>query len=557
MTGFAFLQVNPVAVGYTGAFAFAGLVCLLALARARAVEADAVRRGLVGLLGTTSIWALLKVVYFTAPDPFRRPAYTVGLIFGFGTVWAWLYFCSAYTGRNYHEDTTLRTLSAGIFAGVVAVKLTNPIHGLYFTTSVQTTPFNYLAIEHGVFHWTVTGLSYVLAGLGIFMLFELYHNSGYDTRPLGVLTSLLALPVGFDIVAFLSESFIKVIYAPLGVALFVIGSLFVYERRFLAIQSTGDDDSAVVFLDERGRIRDTTPAAIDLFPELADARGQPLDTVLPRVAAIDEREAETIEYTIDGDDRFLLVSTSSVRVGESQGRVIVFSDVTTAEQQRRELRRHNEQLEGFASALAHELRNMLQIIEWRLGVARDRTETGTVEHESVDKAIGANKRLAARVDDFTTLAKYGQTVDRLETVDLETAVEDAWFNAETGDLELVVASHGNIDADPGRLRELLGNVFVFSRLNEAETVTVKLTEDGFTVTGDGNPPNGDIEGYFTFGESVPTAEAGMKLPNARTFARVHGWDIDIDTDYDEGVRVVVTGARTDSREAPPQQAQSD
>ena len=556
MTSHVFLQVNPAAVGYIGAFALAGLACLLALTRAREVEADGVRRGLVGLLGTTSIWAFMKVGYFVAPDPFRRPAYTVGLVFGFATVWAWLYFCSAYTGRNYHHDPTLRSLGAGIFGGVVLVKLTNPIHGLYFTTSLQTMPFDYLAIEHGVFHWTVTGFSYVLAGMGIFMLFELYHNSGYDTRPLGVLTGLLALPVALDIVAFLTEPLIRVIYAPLGVALFVLGALFIYERRFLAVQSTGDDDSAVVFLDERDRIRDRTPAAVEFFPELDDAYGQPLDAVLPQVAGISDQETETIEYEMDGESRYLLVSTSSVRVGESQGRVIVFSDVTTAEQRRRELQRHNEQLEGFASALAHELRNMLQIIEWRLGIAKDRTEDGTVEHESIDKAIGANKRLAARVDDFTTLAKYGQTVERLETVDLKTAVDDAWFNAETDEMELVVENEGDIDADPGRLRELLGNVFVFNRLNEADTVTVGLTENGLAVTDDGNPPKGDIEGYFAFGESVPTAEAGMKLPNAKTFARVHGWDIDIDTSYQEGVRVFVTEARTDIRESPPE-AQSD
>ncbi len=556
MTSHVFLQVNPAAAGYIGAFGLTGLTCLLALARAREVEADAVRRGLVGLLGATSVWAFMKVVYFTVPDPFRRPAYTIGLVFGFATVWAWLYFCSAYTGRNYHEDPTLRTIGASIFAAVVAVKLTNPVHGLYFTTSVQTTPFTYLAIEHGVFHWTVTGLSYVLAGMGIFMLFELYHNSGYDTRPLGVLTGLLALPVILDIVAFLSDSLIKVIYAPLGVALFVLGAMFVYERRFLAVQSTGDDDSAVIFLDERDRIRDRTPAAVDFFPELADAVGQPLDRVLPRVAAISDQETETIEYEIDGESRYLLVSASSVRVGDSQGRVIVFSDITTAEQRRRELRRHNEQLEGFASALAHELRNMLQIIEWRLGIAKDRTDQGTVENESVEKAIGANKRLAARVDDFTTLAKYGQTVERLETVDLKTAVDDAWFNAETGELELVIENGGTIDADPGRLRELLGNVFVFNRLNDAATVTVELTESGFAVTDDGNPPKEDIEGYFAFGESVPTAEAGMKLPNAKTFARVHGWKIDIDTSYQDGVRVIVTEARTEIQASPPE-AKSD
>jgi signal transduction histidine kinase len=539
------LQIEPVAVGYTGIFTAAGLACLFALVRARGVEAAAVRRGLVGLLGTTSAWALLKVVYFVAPDPFRQPAYTVGLVFGFATVWAWLYFCSAYTGRGYHEDQTLRMLAGGFFASVVAVKLTNPIHGLYFETSVRTEPFNYLAIEHGIFHWTVTGLSYVLAGIGIFMLFELYHDSGYDTRPLGALTAFLALPVTLDILAFFTDAVIEVIYAPLGVAVFVLGVLFIYERRFLAVQSTGNDDDAVIFLDEERRVRDFTPAAQEFFPALADSRGESLASVLPRVAEMTARETQTLEYEIDGETRYLLTSTSSVTLGDSQGQVLLFSDITTAEQRRRELKRHNEQLEGFASALAHELRNMLQIIEWRLGIAKDRIDEGTVENESVEKAMGANERLTARVDDFTTLAKYGQTVGHLESVEFETAVDDAWWNVETGEMERLVLNNGTVDADPGRLRELFGNIFVFNRLNGADTVTAELLDSGFAVTGDGEPPGEDVAGYLAFGESVPTAEAGMKLPNAKTFARVHGWEIDIDTDYQEGVRIVVSEARTE------------
>jgi signal transduction histidine kinase len=552
----AVLQAEPVAVGYVGAFALTGLACLLALGRARGVEAPAVRRGLFGLLVTTSTWALLKVVYFVVPDPFRAPAYTVGLVFGFGTVWAWLYFCSAYTGRDYHEDQTLRLLAGTVFAGVVAVKLTNPIHGLYFETSIETQPFTYLALEHGIFHWTVTGLSYVLAGIGIFMLFELYHNSGYDTRPLGLLTIVLALPVTFDIIAFFTDAVIEVIYAPLGVAIFVLGVLFVYERRFLAVQSAGEDDDAVIFLDGEGQIRDYTPAAEQLFPVLANSREQPLESVLPRVAEVTDQETQTIEYEVDGETRYLLTSTSSVTLGDSRGQVLLFSDVTTAEQRRRELRRHNEQLEGFASALAHELRNMLQIIEWRLGIANDRTEDGTVENESIQKALGANDRLTARVDDFTTLAKYGQTIDRLESVEFEVAVDDAWWNTDTGEMELTTRTGGTIDADPGRLRELLGNIFVFNRLNEAETVTVELLDAGFAVTDDGTPPGDDVDGYLAFGESVPTAEAGMKLPNAKTFAHVHGWDIDVDTSYQDGVRVVVSEARTDVAEPTPE-AQTD
>lgn len=538
------LQLNPAGVSYAAVFGVAGLACFISISRAREVEADDVRRGLVGLLWTTGGWALLKFGFFTFPDPFRGPLYTVGLVLGFATVWAWLYFCSAYAGRSYHRNATLRRLSAATFLGVVAVKLTNPIHGLYFTTREASEPFAHLAIEHGVFHWTVTGLSYTLAAVGIFVLFELYLESGYDTRPLGVLTVLLGLPVVLDLVAYTSSFLISVIYAPLGVAVFVIGVLFVYERRFLAVQSSGEDDT-VIFLDDEHRIRDYTPGAVETFPALTGSIDEQLADRLPKVADAVADGDQIIER--DGDDgtHYYFVSTSAVTLGNSEGVVVLFSDVTAAEERRRELDRHNTQLEGFASALAHELRNMLQIIDWRLAIVTDRLEEGTLEHESVESALEANDRLADRVDDFTTLARYGQTVERVQPISLSEVGEHAWWQTDTGEMEIEVAADGTIEADPGRLQELFTNAFEFARLNGADTVTVEVLDGGFAIAGDGEPPGDDADGYLEFGESVPDAESGMKLPNVRTFARVHGWIVTVDTDYQAGVRLVVEGVTTD------------
>jgi len=532
-------QIEPAAIDYVAVFGFAALACLLSVARARKIEAPDVRRGLVWLLWTTGCWALFQIGFLVLPDPLQEPAYTLGLVLGFATVWAWLYFCSAYAGRGFHRNATLRRLGAGTFLGVVAVKLTNPIHGLYFTTRGASEPFAHMAIEHGLFHWAVTGLSYVLATVGIFVLFELYFESGYDTQPLGALTGLLALPVTFEVVAVRSDLFVDMIYAPLGVAVFVIGVLFVYERRFLAVQSTGEDDDAVVFLDDEGRIRDVTPAAVETFPALGGAVGDPLADRLPDIAAAVTNGEEVVAHERDDETRYYFVSTSAVTLGNSEGTLVLFSDVTTAERRRRELDRHNTQLEGFANALAHELRNMLQIIDWRLALATDRLDEGTVEHESIESALAANERLADRVDDFTTLARYGQTVERFETVALGAAAENAWWHADTGEMSLEIDGDGEIEADPGRLQELFTNAFQFARLNGADAVTVDLFEDGFAIADDGEAPGEDAAGYLEFGESVPDAKSGMKLPNVRTFARVHGWRVAVDTGYQDGVRLVV------------------
>lgn len=540
-------QIDPAGVSYATVFGVAGLACLVSISRAREIEADDVRRGLVGLLWTTGGWALLKFGFFTFPDPFREPLYMIGLVLGFATVWAWLYFCSAYAGRSYHRNATLRRLSAATFLGVVVVKLTNPIHGLYFTTREASEPFAHLAIEHGVFHWTVTGLSYTLAAVGIFVLFELYLESGYDTRPLGVLTVLLALPVVLDLVGYTSSFLISVIYAPLGVAVFVIGVLFVYERRFLAVQSSGEDDT-VVFLDDEHRVRDYTPGAVETFPALKGSIDEQLADRLPRVAdavADGDQIIEYDEHDRDGGTRYYFVSTSAVTLGNSEGVVVLFSDVTAAEERRRELDRHNTQLEGFASALAHELRNMLQVIDWRLAVVTDRLEEGTLEHESVESALEANARLADRVNDFTTLARYGQTVERVQPITLSEVGEHAWWQTDTGEMEMQVRADGTVEADPSRLQELFTNAFQFARLNGADTVTLEVLDGGFAIAGDGEPPGDDVGGYLEFGESVPDAESGMKLPNVRTFARVHGWIVTVDTDYQAGVRLVVDGVTTD------------
>ncbi len=533
------LQTTAVAVAYVAGFALTGLIATAAAVRASRIDDGEIRTGLVWLLTATGVWSLLQALFFVAPDPFREPIYTLGLVLGFAAVGAWLYFVSAYTNRSYHRNPSVRRVGVALFLVVTAAKVTNPIHRLYFTVGEETVPFTHMAIELGPLHWIVTGISYSLAATAVFALFDMYVRAGYDVRPLGLLTAVVGLPAGLDVLSATVPGIVSVSYAPIGVAAFAVTALYVYEQRFLAAPET--DGEAVVFLDGNGRVRDYTVPAERLFPEIASARGTALADVLPRVAAATDEEP-IVERRVDGEDRYYLVSETSVQLGESGGRALVFSDVTNTERRRRELSRHNEQLEELASALAHELRNLIQIIDWRLAMAADRTDPGTVASDSIDAAMDANERMADRVDDFTTLAQYGQTVDRLESVELRDAITDAWWIADTGEVELEIVGDATLEADPGRLRELLVNAFVFACRNDADAVTVEALADGFAVVDDGRPP-GDAEGYLAFGESIPDAESGMKLPNARAFARVHGWSVRIDPDYQEGVRLVVSGVQ--------------
>nr|WP_223174387.1 ATP-binding protein [Halorubrum xinjiangense] len=313
------------------------MICFAAIGRAQEFQDPDVRRGLVWLLATAGGWVLFRVAGFLLPDPFRVPAYIIGLAVGFATVWAWLYFCSAYSGRRYHRNTSLRRVSGAIFLAVIAVKATNPIHGAYFTATEVSTPFVHLAVEHNVLHWTATGLSYVLAAVGLFMIFQLFFESGYDTRPLSVLSALIGLPVVLDIVAQFTPLLINIIYAPVGVAVFAVGVLFVFERRFLAVQRASLGDDLSIYLDERGRIRDYSAAIREVLPELDGATGDRLSETVPAVVAALETDDQILEREQSGEQRYYFVSTSTTMLGESGAQILLLSDVTQTERQRRQL----------------------------------------------------------------------------------------------------------------------------------------------------------------------------------------------------------------------------
>ncbi|WP_136602511.1 histidine kinase N-terminal 7TM domain-containing protein [Salinigranum halophilum] len=533
-------------LGYVLAFATATVVCGAALFRARQVEDDATRRGLVALFVGSGGWAAWELGFLVAPTPdLKYASYLVSLVIGLTTVGAWLYFCSAYTGRSFHTDRTYRLGAVVVYLVIVVVKVTNPLHGYYFTTAYVAEPFPHLTVMHGTFHWVITGLSYALVAVGFFMLYELFLEADYDTHALGAVAALTGLPVLFDIVGFATPAVIDMNYEPLGVAVFAVGVLFVFEEQFLAVQLTDGVDDPVVYLDDKGRIRQFNDQARLLFPALSGAVGSTLPAVLPDVADRLSSEVRVIDRTYEGERRHYLVSDTSFTMGQTDiGRIVVFTDVTRTERQRRELDRQNEQLEGFAAAIRHELLNTLQIVNGRVTIAGEALEDGDVQtaRDSLRTASQTADRMSDIVDDLARLARQGQTLEATGCVDVDAAAREAWNGLETDGISLSLRAEGSIDADAGRTHGLFESAFAFARHNGASVVSVTLRDDGFVITDDGDPVGtANPEDFFAYGVSVPDAAAGMLLPNLRTLARTHGWEATIDTAYTEGVRLVVSG----------------
>ncbi|SDY39707.1 sensor histidine kinase [Halopenitus persicus] len=535
-------------LAHLSVFTVAALLCLGSIPRARSIKHDETREGFVAILLTCSLWAIGYLGYFLLPTPEVKVAsYIFGLIAALACVGAWLYFSAAYTGRSPRQAPYPRLIVGG-FLGIVLVKVTNPIHQLYFTTTWVTEPFPHLALHQGILHWIILAISYVVIGISFFILLERFYHAGTSARPLVALVGITALPIAFNIYGVLGSSLLPIWYEPFGVAIFSVGTLFVYFERFEAIQFAGDTDTPTIFLDRDWTIRDTNLAATTMFPELDEGIGQSLDAVLPMAAeAATDGDPNPIRINHEGSPRYYHVSTTSISTGEVvTGRVLTLTDVSEQEQYRRRLERQNERLERFASIVSHDLRNPLSVAEGYLELAR---ETG--ENESLDKVARAHDRMFELIEDLLELAKSGMNIGETETVELANVVHDCWQMIASAEATLTVQEDlgMSMEADRDRLGELFENLFrnaiEHGGSDVAITVGTLPGKRGFYVedTGPGIP-EADHEKVLEPGYSTAEDGTGFGLAIVKEIVEAHGWEIRVTDGTDGGARFEISGVES-------------
>ena len=224
------------------------------------------------------------------------------------------------------------------------------------------------------------------------------------------------------------------------------------------------------------------------------------------------------------------------------GDAIVFSDVTQIERQRRQIQQQNDQFDDFAEAITHELRNALQILDGHIEIVRSQETLGANQSttNSLDAAGRMTDRMTRLVSDLTTLARFGHATEKLTAVDCDTVARQAIVSVSGEEVELTVNA-GTIEADKARLERLFEKLFRFSIENGGTHIEVTQTSNQLTVTDDSDYIDEEnIEKAFSYGQAVPDAETGMLLPVVRTLTEAHGWSITIDSNYEDGVRIIIT-----------------
>jgi signal transduction histidine kinase len=290
-------------------------------------------------------------------------------------------------------------------------------------------------------------------------------------------------------------------------------------------------------------VLDANRAAADLLGETSDGTvtGAPVYDVLPGHDRV-TRAGEATEVLVGIDGRTIEVRASAVtRQHQTAGRLLLLRDVTAQRERERELETANERLDRFASVVAHDLRNPLNVAQARLDLLREECES-----EHLGPAVAALERMETIIRDVLTLARLGTSVSAPEPVSLSWAADNAWDVVDATEATLALEDDRVLLADASRLRRILENLFRNSVEHGASDVTVRVGAirdgSGFYVADDGvGVPESERESVFESGYSTTTEGTGLGLSIVEEIVEAHGWEIRVLESSEGGARFEVTG----------------
>jgi len=248
-------------------------------------------------------------------------------------------------------------------------------------------------------------------------------------------------------------------------------------------------------------------------------------------------EVHVRRIDVQGEDRFLASSR----------------DVSERKAYERRIERENERLDEFASIVSHDLRNPLNVLSGYLRLAR---ETGDDSYfDRCERALDEMERL---IEDVLTLAKQGEAVGSFEPVnlgELAARYSDDAFGPVDGDdpfggddtegeprVAVAVEADGEICADPGRVGQLLGNLFRNADEHGGERVVVGDLPGGFYVADDGPGIDADHrDEVFESGYTTSETGTGFGLSIVERIAEAHGWEVAVTEGERGGARFEFTG----------------
>ena len=258
-----------------------------------------------------------------------------------------------------------------------------------------------------------------------------------------------------------------------------------------------------------------------------------------RTGDFDVGVIETTFVTADGDSIPAELRLIELERNGGIERIGVVRDITERKRHERERERQTERLETFVSAVSHDLRNPLNVVQGSLELARDTHE----DDVDLERASQSLERAFELIESLLALARADRETATID-VDLRSIAEGCWTNVETGGASIAVEADGRIRADESRLKQLLENLL----RNAVEhgdcdvNITIGRMANGFYVGDDGpGIPEDKRETVFEAGHSESESGTGFGLSIVQRIAEAHGWAVRATESDSGGARFEITG----------------
>ncbi|WP_135854579.1 PAS domain S-box protein [Halorussus salinus] len=315
---------------------------------------------------------------------------------------------------------------------------------------------------------------------------------------------------------------------------------------------------AIVTCDADGRIALANDAAATLLRNESDVVGTSLLDFIhddDRAGAADRlhtvletREAvsstETKLRAADGAVRHAITTSVPITHDDEPAVQVVMTDITERKRYEErlnetvaELERSNERLDRFASMLAHELRNPLNVAEIYVG------QIEAEDRAAVEQVADALDRIEEMIDVLLVLAKGSEVGESQQTVRLADVAAEAWSRLDTDEATLDADATRSIYGDRNPVQHLFENLFRNAIEHAGERVTVRLGDlpGGFYVEDDGpGIPESEREAVFEAGHSSGGG-LGLGLTYVVRLADAYDWTVDVTESEAGGARFEFRG----------------
>lgn len=269
------------------------------------------------------------------------------------------------------------------------------------------------------------------------------------------------------------------------------------------------------------------------------------ERVLMAMERVSNGQFVQIDYRIDtagSDEKWVESHAKPVTVDGEVARIVGYTrDISDRKAQMQELERINDQLDRFASVVAHDLRNPWNVANGYLEIAR--SGENSQELEEVSNAL---MRMDQIITNMLELAKMGAKVNDLEPISLPDLLESCWNSIAESEATLDIETDVTIHGDATRLAQVFENLFrnAIEHGSADVTITVGLLEDesGIFVKDDGpGIPSSKRQTALEWGRTTSDTGTGFGLTIVQEIVEAHGWDLQITTATDGGARFEISG----------------